>query len=53
VDHQRNLSSTTKQLSEFLERDHVDIKKMVQDKCKYCKSRCEVLLALVHELVAS
>lgn len=53
-DNQRDLESATEKLSEYLERDItqenlIDIKQKVQDKYRYCESRCKVLLEHVHE----
>ncbi|XP_067120275.1 E3 ubiquitin-protein ligase arih1-like [Centruroides vittatus] len=53
-DNQRDLESATEKLSEYLERDItqenlLDIKQKVQDKYRYCESRCKVLLGHVHE----
>ncbi|XP_013390777.1 E3 ubiquitin-protein ligase arih1 [Lingula anatina] len=53
-DNQKDLENATEQLSEYLERDItsdiiVDVKQKVQDKTRYCESRCKVLLDHVHE----
>lgn len=52
--NQRDLESATETLSEYLERDItqenlLDIKQKVQDKYRYCESRCKALLEHVHE----
>lgn len=52
--NQKDMEQATEQLSEYLERDITsdmlaEIKQKVQDKYRYCESRCSVLLDHVHE----
>lgn len=53
-DNQRDLEMATEKLSEYLERDIscssvADMKVFVQDKSRYCESRCQALLDHVFE----